>query len=68
MEKVWEEFPNQRLTVNPATGRPNELLNYLGLSRNIRYRQFFTYANAMLRRDRLARAFRGMQLQTQRVR
>lgn len=38
MDTVWQEFPKQKISVNHTSGHQHHLLNYLGLSRNPRYR------------------------------
>ena len=54
MQTVWDEFPKQKLSLNPSTGQPHFLLNYLGLSRVPRYRQFFYIVNLLLRKHLLS--------------
>ena len=60
MQTVWQEFPKQKLTSNPSSGQPNFMLNYLGLSRVPRYRQFFFIANILLRKHFLSLTFRSL--------
>eukprot|EP00347_Sterkiella_histriomuscorum_P021862 403332508 len=53
MESVWKEFPKQKQTINKITQKENSLLNYIGLSKNQRYRSFFYHANENLRKYQL---------------
>jgi hypothetical protein len=50
MDNVWREFPKQKISVNHSSGHEHFMLNYLGLSRVPRYRQFFYIANLLLRK------------------
>ena len=67
METVWLEFPKQRISLNHSSGKDHHLLNYLGLSQNPRYRQFFYIANLLLRKHLLAKYFNGFKQSSRRV-
>jgi hypothetical protein len=65
---VWKEFPKQKLSHSSSGGHPHLMLNYLGLSRRRKYRQYFYTANIILRKYVLAKALRGLKKWTADVR
>jgi hypothetical protein len=67
MHQVWEEFPKQKLALNPTTGAPHFMLNYLGLSRVPRYRQFFYIVNILLRKHHLSQCLRSLRIWSRKV-
>jgi hypothetical protein len=57
MEKVWIDFPRQRLSKS-KDGKPNLLLNYLGFAKRPKYREFFCESNSKLRLRTIKTVFR----------
>ena len=49
MEKVWREFPAQKIEIDSTTGQYLPLANYLMLSKQQKHHQHFFKANARLR-------------------
>ena len=62
MEAVWKDFPKQKLDGGSSSSSHHHhfLLNYLGLSKNPRYRQFFYIANILLRKHIMVKCFHGL--------
>ncbi len=66
MENVWKEFPKQR--ISEASGHETFMLNYLGLSRVPRYRQFFYIANLLLRKHVMSKCIKVLRRNAIKVR
>ncbi|CDW91171.1 UNKNOWN [Stylonychia lemnae] len=61
MDNVWQDFPKQKQIKNKLTLHPNLMLNFIGLSKNLRYRSFFYEANDNLRQYYLKSVFKVIQ-------
>ena len=66
MENVWLEFPKQKII--QSSGHRHLLLNYLALSKNPRYRQFYFTANIVLRKHILSQHLNKLKANAHRMR
>ena len=60
MQSVWTDFPKQKLSRDPINGKETLMLNYIGLSKNRRYKQYFWFANTRVRQWIMMKVFKGL--------